>query len=267
MITIHTILTSSPQTNMNTQLKNYLQDVKLPPELERVLDSLFDETERVLPKLPGRRSRVIAALLARLPGEVIDETVGVHWWELALDLTQKWAPECSKDGEKAVAAALRAREALRQYMRPYQPVRLVEITEETVRGICLLSETLSDPRRSMVADNAISLAQAHFSQHAWFRAVYAGKAPVGFLMLYDDAQEPEYFLWRFMIGGPFQGRGYGRQAIQQLEEYVRSRPGAKTLDVSCGEGEGSPLEFYVKMGFVPTGDKIEDEIVLKKSLL
>ncbi len=49
-------------------------------------------------------------------------------------------------------------------------------------------------------------------------------------------------------------------------EYVRSRPGAMELLVSCGEGEGSPKEFYLKQGFTPTGEVSDDETVLRMAL-
>ena len=143
---------------------------------------------------------------------------------------------------------------------------LQPITEETVRGICQLSDTLTEPRKGYVAPNAISLAQAHFNKYAWFRAIHAGKAPVGFMMILDDPDTPEYFLWRFMIATPYQGRGYGSQAIQRLVEYVKTRPGARELLVSCGEGEGSPKSFYLKQGFVLTGEIIDEEMMLRISL-
>jgi diamine N-acetyltransferase len=70
-----------------------------------------------------------------------------------------------------------------------------------------------------------------------------------------------------MIAEPYHGRGYGRQAIQRLVEYVKTRPGAKELVVSCGQGEGSPEGFYLKQGFVPTGEILEGEIVLRMALV
>jgi len=149
---------------------------------------------------------------------------------------------------------------------PDVTVSLREITGETVRRICRLSDTLTPPKKYMVAPNAASIAEAYFQPKAWFRAIYADETPVGFVMLYDDSDEPEYFLWRFMIGAPFQGRGYGAQAIQRLVEYVRTRPGAKELLVSCGQGEGSPEGFYMKQGFLHTGQVLEDEIVLRLTL-
>ena len=145
-------------------------------------------------------------------------------------------------------------------------VTLREITAETVRQICKLSDTLSDAQKKMVAPNAGSIAQAHFNKFAWFRAVYADEEPVGFIMLYDNPEESEYFLWRFMIAGPYQHKGFGKRAMDLLFEYVKTRPNAKQLGVDCGEGEASPEEFYKKLGFKRTGEKDGDEILLSLEL-
>ncbi len=42
--------------------------------------------------------------------------------------------------------------------------------------------------------------------------------------------------------------------------------GATELLVSCGEGEGSPEEFYRTLGFERTGDILDDEVVMKRPL-
>ena len=135
-----------------------------------------------------------------------------------------------------------------------------------MRQVCRLSDTLSEVQKRMVAPNSISIAQAHFSEYAWFRAIYAGEKPVGFLMLYDNPQEQEYFLWRLMIAGPYQGMGFGRRAIELLVAYVRTRPGATELRTSCGQGVGSPISFYRELGFQPTGEVVGAEIELRLAL-
>ncbi|HUH97587.1 MAG TPA: GNAT family N-acetyltransferase [Anaerolineales bacterium] len=149
---------------------------------------------------------------------------------------------------------------------PKSKVSLREITAETVRQICSLSDTLSAAQNKMVAPNAISIAQAHFNKFAWFRAVYADEEPVGFIMLYDNPEEAEYFLWRFMIAAPYQRMGFGSRAMELLFEYIKTRPNARQLGVSCGEGEASPEEFYKKLGFMRTGEKEGDEVVLRIEL-
>jgi diamine N-acetyltransferase len=142
-------------------------------------------------------------------------------------------------------------------------VSLCEITEETVCQICSLSDTLSEQQHKMVAPNALSIAQAHFADRAWFRAIYAGEVPVGFIMLSDEPEKREYYLWRFMIAGPHQGKGYGRRAIELLIEYVKTRPGAKELLASYVPIEGGPEGFYRKQGFEPTGEIHGGEVVIR----
>jgi diamine N-acetyltransferase len=166
---------------------------------------------------------------------------------------------------------------------PDAKVTLQSITAETVRDICRLTDTMTPPEKFMVAPNAVSIAQAYFEPKAWFRAVYADDAPVGFVMLYDDPGDPqaergneageeetggpEYFLWRFMIAGPHHGKGYGRQAIEQLVEYVKTRPGATVLETSCGQGPGSPEGFYKSLGFVRNGQMHGSEVGLSLNLM
>lgn len=144
-------------------------------------------------------------------------------------------------------------------------VHFERITAGTVLKICRLSETLTPSQRQMVADNALSIAQAHVSENAWIRAIYAGDVPIGFLMLHigsdyaDGIDCPGVFLWRFMIAGPYQGQGYGREAIQFLLKHIQSL-GIPELYTSHEVGEGSPEGFYRKLGFVPTGEYYGDEI-------
>ena len=87
-------------------------------------------------------------------------------------------------------------------------------------------------------------------------------------MLWDDPEKPEYYLWRLMIDGPQQGRGYGRRALEQLIDYVRGRPGATALTTGAYPGDGSPIGFYEKMGFVLTGETDEEdgELVMRLEL-
>lgn len=145
---------------------------------------------------------------------------------------------------------------------PEAEVSLREIMAETVREVCKLSDTLTSPRKYLVAPNSVSIAQAHFNEHAWFRTIYADDTPVGFLMLYDDPLEQEYFLWRLMIAGPHHGKGFGRRAIALLADHVRTRPGATVLETSCGQGPGSPEGFYRKLGFERNGKVLGEEVGL-----
>ena len=157
-------------------------------------------------------------------------------------------------------------------MNPTPDIHFMRITCTTMNQICDLSETLSPAHRRMVADNVRSIAEASFSPSAWMRAIYVDDTPIGFIMThtgsdYEDGIDcPGVFLWRFMIGGPWQGKGYGKQALEKLIQHLKAM-GIPLLYTSCGQGEGSPEGFYRKLGFTPTGghygeDDDEIELVL-----
>ena len=143
-------------------------------------------------------------------------------------------------------------------------VTLREITKESVRRICALE--VAPHQQSYVARVAVSIAEAHFSPgEAWFRAIYAGEEPVGFVMLSVRPHIPDYFLWRLMIDERHQGRGFGRAALDRIVEHVRGL-GATELQTTAVPGEHSPQPFYEKYGFEPTGVIEEGEVQLRLRL-
>jgi diamine N-acetyltransferase len=145
------------------------------------------------------------------------------------------------------------------------PVTLREITADTVRAICALK---AEPE-GFVAPNALSIAQAYFHRDAWFRAVYAGDEPVGFVMLSDSSLLPqppaelEVGLWRFMIDARHKRRGHGHAALALVVDHLRrTHPTLRQLVTSCVPGPGTPRPFYESIGFVATGEVDEGEEVL-----
>ncbi|AOE68036.1 acetyltransferase [Pseudomonas fluorescens] len=140
------------------------------------------------------------------------------------------------------------------------------ISSKTVWDVCQLSNTLSPEQRDMVADNGDSIAEAHFSENAWFRSIYADETLVGFVMLHigadydEDIDYPGAMLTRLMIAGPYQRLGFANAALQMLINDLKIR-GFSELRVGYGQGEGSPEKFYEKLGFKPTGRILgEDEV-------
>lgn len=143
-------------------------------------------------------------------------------------------------------------------------VTLREVTADTVRAVCRLE--VAPEQRGFVAPNAVSIAQAHFEPKAWFRAVYAGEEPVGFVMLFEDSEKPEYYLWRFMVAAEHQGKGFGKHALDLVVDHVRGLPGARELLSSYVRGEAGPGGFYFGYGFEETGEVEEGEHVIRLEL-
>jgi len=149
-------------------------------------------------------------------------------------------------------------------------VALREITGDTVGSIIGLS--VAEHQKGFVATNAVSLAQALFSKEAWYRAIYVGDEPAGFVMLYDESlreprpETPEVGVWRFMVDERFQGRGVGRAALQLVIEHVRAKGLFTTLELSYVPAVGNPEPFYRALGFRHTGRVDDGEVVLALDL-
>ncbi len=144
-------------------------------------------------------------------------------------------------------------------------IALCKITGKTVMSICDLH--VSEAQRKFVAPNAISIAQASFSKSEWFRAVYAGDTPIGFVMLAEMPERGRHFLWRLMIDARYQGKGYGRRAMGLVIRHVKRNSKAKALYLSVRRETGGAEGFYKRLGFEFTGRMEDDEHVMKLGLI
>ncbi|GAA3372782.1 hypothetical protein GCM10020367_29590 [Streptomyces sannanensis] len=68
-----------------------------------------------------------------------------------------------------------------------------------------------------------------------------------------DPEDRRSGLWRLNIDAERQGRGYGRFAVETVADELRRR-GKQQLYTSWEPGEDGPGEFYLKLGFRPTGE-------------
>jgi diamine N-acetyltransferase len=140
-------------------------------------------------------------------------------------------------------------------------VSLREITFASVREVLALE--VHARQRAYVASNAASIAEGHFNPGAWFRAVYSGEIPVGFIALVDPAvpgatsraliRSGEVLLWRLMIDHRYQRSGCARQALDVVRSHLRSQPGVVRLISSYVPGDDGPEAFYLRYGFQKTG--------------
>lgn len=150
-------------------------------------------------------------------------------------------------------------------------VELVAITRHNLAE--LLKLDAGDGGRQ-VASNMKSMAQAAVYAEAWPRGIAVDGVLVGFLMLYDPSltaqpEEPKFALWRLMIDQRQQGRGYGAAAVRLLIDHVRTRPGADTLYLSYVQDSANAAaaeRFYRSLGFTPTGEIDDGEVVMSLKL-
>jgi diamine N-acetyltransferase len=153
------------------------------------------------------------------------------------------------------------------------PVSLREITDDNRAAVLALA--VAPGQEQFVENIADSLDEAAETPDAcpWYRAIYAGDEPVGFVMITDGIPDghPEYewpyYLWRLIIDERHQQRGYGTAALDLVVAYVRTRPRAEAFFTSAVPGDGSPTTFYEHYGFEPTGALLDGEHVYRLPLL
>jgi diamine N-acetyltransferase len=116
---------------------------------------------------------------------------------------------------------------------------------------------VSGAQRAFVSSVAESLTEAERFAEAnpLTFGLYERGRPVGFVMIADEVDDPEYiahYVWKLLIDERFQRRGLGTAALDLVVRYFRSK-GVATIWTSAGEGEGSPVPFYERYGFVRDG--------------
>ena len=87
-------------------------------------------------------------------------------------------------------------------------------------------------------------------------------------MVIYDYDEQTYNVWHLMIDRRFQGRGYGKRALDEALRYIRTGPfGASgTVLLTCSPENEIALRLYRRAGFTETGRSGEDEIELSLQL-
>tara|TARA_X000000368_G_scaffold409307_1_gene391047 strand:- start:782 stop:1231 length:450 start_codon:yes stop_codon:yes gene_type:complete len=145
-------------------------------------------------------------------------------------------------------------------------INLRDITKKNLFSIIDLN--VREDQKDQVASNSVSIAQAHYSKSAWFKGIFNNDIAVGFVMLDLIKEENKCFLWRFMIDEKHQGKGYGKLALNQVIDWVRSLEAFEEIRTSYVPTKNGADGFYEKFGFIETG-KLEDsnEIGMEYSLL
>ena len=142
-------------------------------------------------------------------------------------------------------------------------ISLRPITRDNFEECCNLEVT--ETQQEFVASNTYSLAESKFFPEFVPLAIYNEDVIVGFLMYGRDDLDGElvWMLLRFMIDYRFQGKGYGRAALQLFIDYIRSKTGCRVLYTSIIPGNNIAQNLYSSLGFEERGDLEDGELVLR----
>ncbi|BCK00246.1 GNAT family N-acetyltransferase [Anaerocolumna chitinilytica] len=99
-------------------------------------------------------------------------------------------------------------------------------------------------------------------------AVYHESLPVGLLMQRDFERDGQMLciLDQFMIAEQYQGKGIGKLAIQQWLGMIKTANKYEAVILCYVEGDDTARNLYENMGFIHTGEREEDEIIMMYKL-
>jgi diamine N-acetyltransferase len=140
-------------------------------------------------------------------------------------------------------------------------VSLREVNRDNLEAVCRLQ--VAGDQQEFVETNAGSLAEAYVEPSFRPFAIYAGDEPVGFTMYGYEDPPGRWWVVRLMIDQRFQGRGYGRRAMELLLHRMVEREGCRQIVTSYVPGNEIAAHLYRRLGFVDTGEMDEGEHLLR----
>ena len=141
-------------------------------------------------------------------------------------------------------------------------IRLEKVNDENF--IDLMHLDVAEQQQDFVASNTVSMAQAYATlasgRFVQCFGIYDGDTAVGFAMIGHRSEEYKgmaevyrhsYYLWRFMIDKRYQGRGYGKEAMKLILDYIKSGPCRKAEYAwICYDPENTVARrLYASLGF------------------
>ena len=115
-----------------------------------------------------------------------------------------------------------------------------------------------------VASVAYYLNLCHYGEDWQPLALYREGQPVGFAMWGFDTEEQSYWIGGLVIDAEHQGKGFGRAAMEALLDHLAAQPGYREAALSCDPENTVARRLYASLGFVETGERVDDELVARR---
>ena len=142
-------------------------------------------------------------------------------------------------------------------------IRLRAITENNF--IDAFNLRLAPGQESFVSHPIRSLAQAYvYRNQCQPFGIYADGRMIGYVMVIYDYDIPEYDVWHMMIDESAQGRGFGKEALDRVLDYIGTKPFGDSgrVALTCNKQNPVARKLFECKGFAATGVEDDDEIEL-----
>ena len=130
-----------------------------------------------------------------------------------------------------------------------EDLRLADLTKGNWERVANLAVKLE--QQDFVAPNLRTIAEMQFVENSFLRVIMKGREPVGLAAYGIDTNDENWWLFRFMIAGSEQGKGYGRRALKLLIGEWRTIPDIDFILLGYYPDNIVAERLYVGAGFVP----------------
>jgi len=137
----------------------------------------------------------------------------------------------------------------------------------------VLRLAVAPQQTQFVSTAAVTVAQSMFEPASEVYGLWDGETAVGLIGMIDftrpdadlvEGEEPDnLYLWRLLIDQGHQRQGYGSRALGFFFDRAREK-GIAQVTLTAVDGPGTPIPFYERHGFTPTGRIIKGEVQMAR---
>ncbi|MFG2642042.1 GNAT family N-acetyltransferase [Streptomyces sp. NPDC048370] len=139
-------------------------------------------------------------------------------------------------------------------------VVLEDITDENWRDVADVAP--ADDQRRFVAALGARYLLLSLRGGLWNSlAVRAGDEVVGHVMWAYDDEDGTHWIGGMIVNAPEQGKGVGRATMRALLRRLAALPSCREVRLSYHPDNKAAAALYSELGFTPTGDFEDEEIV------
>jgi diamine N-acetyltransferase len=126
-------------------------------------------------------------------------------------------------------------------------ITLRDITQDNFQE-CIHLSVFADQEK-FISSNTYSIAESKIFSFWIIKAIYAAEIMVGFLMYAKDNKNGILDLARLMIDCKFQGKGYGKEALNCLLSIAKEDEEIDRIGIHVEKENEDAKQFYKKYGF------------------
>ena len=145
-------------------------------------------------------------------------------------------------------------------MKNSDSILLTDVTSENWRGVIALE--VNELQTKFVASASFYLLLCHYEQIWHPKAILLNHTVIGFLMWAIDPQDNSGWIGGFFIDTKWQGKGYGKHALNAILSYFQEQYQLRHFALSV-QPQNPAIQLYESIGFHTTDEWEGDEIVMR----